>query len=104
MVGAFETEPFRLVDGLLQLMALQDGREVEERAGEGGDRDAVPHRDLVVGKNGSVKEEALSPSRAPRHRQLDPACPGSKGPECAGRSVTENGVSRERGGHPASPL
>ena len=57
-VGAFEAEPFRLVDGLLQLMALEDGREVEERAGGGGDGDAVPHRDLVRGENGSVKEEA----------------------------------------------
>jgi hypothetical protein len=103
VVRAGEAEDLDLVDGLLELVALQDAGQVEERAGGSCDGDAVPHRDLVRGENGSVKEEAWSLSRAPRHRQFDPACPESKGPECAGRSVAEHGVGRERGGHPASP-
>ena len=60
LVRAFEAEDLGLVDGLLELMALEDGREVEERAGGGGDGDAVPRRDLVLGENGSVKEESGS--------------------------------------------
>jgi hypothetical protein len=64
-VGASEAEPFRLVDGLLELMALQDAGEVEEAAGGGGDGDAVVGGDLVGGERlgeggGLVVESCLS--------------------------------------------
>jgi hypothetical protein len=73
VVRPFEAEDLGLVDGLLELMALQDGREVEEGAGGRGDGDAVVRGDLVVGENGSVKEESgLCSSRPPR-RHLDAA-------------------------------
>ena len=73
LVRAFEAEDLGLVDGLLQLMALEHAGEVEEGAGGGGDRDAVPHRDLVFGENGSVKEEARAFGSRPRGRDVDPA-------------------------------
>ena len=47
----------RLVDRLLELVALQDAGEVELGAGGGGDGDAGVGGDLVGGENGSVKEE-----------------------------------------------
>ena len=55
---AFEALALRLVDGLLELVFLQDAREVELGAGGGGDGDAVVGGDLVGGENGSVKEES----------------------------------------------
>ena len=103
-VWAFEAEPFGLVDGLLELMALEDGREVEERAGGGGDGDAVPHRDLVVGENGSVKEESGSLGSRPWGRDVDSTLPLADVPQRAGGPVAQDAVGRERGGHPAASL
>jgi hypothetical protein len=73
LVGAFEAEDLGLVDGLLELMALEYTGEVDEGAGGGGDGDAVPHRDLVGRENGSVKEEAGALGSRPRRRDVDPA-------------------------------
>jgi hypothetical protein len=73
VVWAGEAEDLGLVDGLLKLMALEDAGEVEERAGGGGDVDAVVGGDLVGGENGSVKEEAWSLGSRPRGRDVDPA-------------------------------
>jgi hypothetical protein len=55
---AVEPQALGLIDGLLQLVFLQDAGEVELGAGGGGDGDAVVSGDLVGGENGSVKEES----------------------------------------------
>ena len=57
---ALEPQALGLVDGLLELVLLQDAGEIEQCAGGGGDGDAVVGGDLVGGENGSVKEESAA--------------------------------------------
>ena len=85
----------------MALRARRRGR--VERAGGGGDGDAVPHRDLVRGENGSVKEEARVAGSRPRRRDVDPAL--STGGCPRGRLRTGgSGRRRSRGLRPSSGL
>ena len=48
----------RLVDGALHVAAGLDRRQIEDRARDGGDRDAAVDRDLVGREAGAVELEA----------------------------------------------
>jgi hypothetical protein len=87
---AFQAEALRLVDRLLQLVSLQDAREVELGAGGGGDGDAVVGGDLVGGENGSVKEESGSLAFVPWDGHVDAAVERPEAPQGAGRPVADN--------------
>jgi hypothetical protein len=100
---ALEPQALRLVNGLLQLVFLQDAGEVELCAGGGGDGDAVAGGDLVGGENGSVKEESGSLGLVPRHGDLDAAVEGPQAPKRSGRSMAEDTAGRKGRCHPPPP-
>ena len=92
---AFEAEALGLVDGLLELVFLEDAGQVEQGAGGGGDGDAVVGGDLVGGENGSVKEESGSLpasdervviSMRPFHGRMAPESAGRAGGSAPRRS------------------
>jgi hypothetical protein len=94
-----------LVDGPLDLALVAFGGEVEDRAGDGGDGDAVVHGDLVGGKGAFVEEERSSGAPLVRHRDLDTRLgPAPDAPEGRGRAVAQDctGSAGEHRCHPSS--
>ena len=73
-----------LVESALEFAIRDDGGEVQERAGRGGDRDAVPRGDLLVFQRRTVHDHQppdLAAARR-RDRHVDPrAAPRQQAPE-----------------------
>ncbi len=70
-----DVEDLQAVGGLphaLQAGAVEDLREVEERAGHGGDREAVARRDVVGRQRRPMDPQPLRPAPAAGHRDLQP--------------------------------
>jgi hypothetical protein len=97
---AVESQALGLVDGLLQLVSLQDAGQVELGAGGGGDGDAVVGGDLVAGENGSVKEESGPSGLVPRDGHVDAAVEGPQAPQRSGRSMAEDAAGGKGRCHP----
>src|SRR3954453_2489133 len=100
-----EPELLSLPQCAAELIALNDGTEVEERAGHRRRRDAVVRGRLVAGEVGPVEVDAGAWAPSPWHRYLDSAAPPDA-PERGRREVTQHGArpAAQHAGHPASAL
>ena len=94
-----EAEHVRLVDGPLELAAVEDGGEVEERARHGRDRDAVEDGALVGREGGAVEPDACAAASLPRDGHVDRARAVSR--EAATGRPPRGGSAPRRGRRPA---
>jgi hypothetical protein len=89
---ARELAVVRLVDGRLEVLGREDRREVEQGAGDRGDRKAAVGRQLVAGDGGGAQADAGALAAGDRRRDLDER--GSpEAPERRGGPVAEDGAS-----------
>src|SRR6185295_4868093 len=100
--GAAEAVDLGLRGGPLEVLRADDGGEVEEGAGGGGDEDAVVGGDLVGREPSFVDLEPGARPQGARNRDLDGCAVASpEHPEGGGRAVGEHrAVGDEDRGHP----
>jgi hypothetical protein len=93
-----------LVESVLEVLRREDGREVEQRAGDGGDGDAVAGGDLVGLEGRPVGGDARAPA-LPRRRHFG-AGPLAQPPQRTRRAMAQHraGPGGEDGGHPPPSL
>src|SRR4051812_18236659 len=98
-----QPQPLRFVEGPLDVARPNDLREVEERAGDGGDRDAVVDGAVVrVQRAHAVDVDFRTRAHGPRRDHVDLRARGlPKTPERSGVPIAEHraGPAREHGGH-----
>jgi hypothetical protein len=101
--GVGKPERLRLLYGPLDVMAVEDGRQVEERARDRGHRDAVDLGDLVRRETGLVSSHAPAPPHSCGSGDVGSHRVGTPdAPERRRRAMTEDGAAtaRQHGGHP----